>query len=95
MKRWIVLSIGAFAMGLLATMPTFGQQTQPRQAADCKSNTPAKVEGQVTKVDTSAGKVTVRGSDGQTHEFQATKEMLETMKPGDRLEATLREAPKC
>ena len=49
----------------------------------------------LTNVDANAGKVTVRGNDGQTHEFQATKEMLQTMKPGDRLEATLREAPKC
>ena len=95
MKRWIVLSTGAFTIGLLATMPALAQQTPPRPAADCKANAPAKVEGQVTNVDMNAGKVTVRANDGQTHEFQATKEMLQTMKPGDRLEATLREAPKC
>lgn len=93
MKRWMMLSTGALVV-LLVAAPAVAQQVQPRQAADCK-NTPAKVEGQVVSVDQKSGKVLLRGNDGQTHEFQASKEALPTMKPGDRLEATLREAPKC
>lgn len=95
MKRWMMLSTGALAVALMVVAgPAIAQQPQPRTATDCK-NTPAKVEGQVVSVDQKSGKVLLRGSDGQTHEFQASKEALQTMKPGDRLEATLREAPKC
>ena len=94
MKRWSTFTTAAVAIAVLATAPAFAQQPQPKATTDCK-NTPTKVEGQVVRVDTSSGKVTIRGNDGQTHEFQATKEMAQTMKPGDRLEATLREAPKC
>ena len=94
MKRWMMLSTGAFTVALMAVAPAMAQQPQPRPATDCK-NTPAKVEGQVVSVDQKTGKVIVRGNDGQTHEFQASKDTLQTMKPGDRLEATLREAPKC
>jgi hypothetical protein len=70
------------------------QQPQ-RSGADCKVATPAKVDGQVVRVDQAAKKLTVRDKDGKTLEFQATADMLQTMKPGDRIEATLREAPKC
>jgi hypothetical protein len=94
MTRWSTLSLAALGMAVLATAPAIAQQAQPKPAADCKANTPAKVEGQVVSVDP-AGKVTVRANDGKTHEFQATAETAKTMKPGDRLEATLREAPKC
>ena len=94
MTRWSTLSTAALAFTVLATGPAIAQQAQPRTAADCKANTPAKVEGQVVKVDP-AGKVTLKANDGKTHEFQATQETAKTMKPGDRLEATLREAPKC
>jgi hypothetical protein len=41
------------------------------------------------------GRVTVRESDGTLREFQASKETLQNVKGGDRLEAQLREAPKC
>ena len=53
------------------------------------------MEGQVVNVDPNAGKVMVREKDGTTHEFQASKETLQTVKAGDQLEAKLREAPKC
>jgi Cu/Ag efflux protein CusF len=57
--------------------------------------TPEKVEGQVLKVDTAQGKVTVREPDGTVHEFQASAETLKDLKVGDKIEARLREAPKC
>ncbi|PYN46377.1 MAG: hypothetical protein DME00_19265 [Candidatus Rokuibacteriota bacterium] len=83
-----VLTTTAF----LATGLAFGQ---PK--ADCKdrAQTPEKVEGQVVAVDQSAGRVTIREKNGSTHEFQANKETLQDMKPGDKIEAKLREAPKC
>lgn len=56
---------------------------------------PQKVEGQVVKVDLAQNKVTVREADGTVHEFQASRETLQDLKAGDRIEANLREAPKC
>jgi hypothetical protein len=37
----------------------------------------------------------VRASDGTLHEFQASKETLQDIKVGGRVEAQLREAPNC
>jgi len=77
---------------MLSGVLAFGQ---PK--ADCKdrAQTPEKVEGQVVAVDQSAGRVTIREKNGSTHEFQANPETLHDMKPGDQIEAKLREAPKC
>jgi hypothetical protein len=57
--------------------------------------TPERVEGEVTKVDVAQGRVTVRQSDGTIHEFRASTETLQDLKVGGRVEAKLREAPKC
>jgi hypothetical protein len=90
---------GTMVLASVATFAVLGssalaQQPQPSRA-DCKVATPAKVDGQVVRVDQGAKKLTVRDKDGKMVEFQATADMLQTMKPGDRIEATLREAPKC
>jgi Cu/Ag efflux protein CusF len=72
-----------------------GQQTQSELCSaheKAKMSAPQKVEGRVMKVDTAAGKVTVQEADGKVHEFQASKEALQTMKAGDRIEAKLRPA---
>ena len=53
------------------------------------------MDGQVTSVDPTAGKVTIKDKKGATHEFQTSQDMARTMKAGDKIEATLREAPKC
>jgi hypothetical protein len=95
MKRWLLLSGGFVTAALLTAGLAFGQATtQPKAGADCKKPID-KVEGQVTSVDPNSGKVTVRDKKGQTHEFQASAETLKDMKPGDSIEAKLREAPKC
>lgn len=92
MKRWLMLSGVLTTTVFLATGLALGQ---PK--ADCKdrAQTPEKVEGQVMAVDQNAGRVTIREKNGSTHEFQANKETLQDMKPGDKIEAKLREAPKC
>ena len=84
----VALATGAFLTAGLA----FGQTKE-----DCmkRTQTPERVEGQVVVVDQNAGKVTIRDTKGTTHEFQANRETLQDMKPGDRIEAKLREAPKC
>ena len=82
MKRWLVLSGVLTTSALLATGLALGQ---PK--AECKNNraqTPEKVEGQVMAVDQNAGRITVREKNGTTHEFQANRETLQDMKPGDQ-----------
>jgi hypothetical protein len=91
MNRWLTLSGGFVAIALLSAGLAFGQQPKP----DCKAGAPEKVEGQVVRVDHSTNKVTIRDKSGTTHEFQANKETTKDMKPGDQIEARLREAPKC
>jgi hypothetical protein len=72
---------------LLWSGTALGQATNPQPDA----RTPQMVEGQVVKIDRSKGRVTVRASDGTTHEFQASKETLQDLKEGDRIEAKLRQ----
>ena len=56
---------------------------------------PAEGRGTVVKIDQAQSKVTVREASGGLHEFQASKETLQDLKVGDRIDANLREAPKC
>lgn len=63
---------------------------QAQNKPDCPKGAAERVEGQVMKVDAAQGKVTVRGADGTTHEFQASKETLQDMKVGDKIAAKLR-----
>lgn len=54
------------------------------------SGAPETISGQVVKIDENNGMVTVRGSDGTTHEFKANKETLKDLEVGDTLEAKRR-----
>jgi hypothetical protein len=91
MNRWLTLTSGFVALTLLSAGLVFGQQPK----ADCKAATPEKVEGQVMRVDQKTNKVTIRDKNGAMHEFQASSETTKDMKLGDRIEAKLRQAPKC
>jgi hypothetical protein len=86
------LALGAMLM-ILAS-PAWGQD---KPACDPKGNmkTPELVEGQVSKIDRSTGKVIVRDSAGKDYEFRASNETLQDIKVGDPIKAKLREAPKC
>jgi hypothetical protein len=91
MNAWATRAAGV-AIVLITAGLAFGQG----KPADCaQGRAPEKVEGQVVSVDVNAGKVTVREKDGTTHVLQGSKETLQNMKPGDQIEAKLREAPKC
>ena len=92
MIRWLTLTAGVVTTTLLSAGLAVGQQQKP---ASCNTKAPDKVEGQVVSVDQSAGKMTIRDKSGATHEFQASKETLAEMKPGDTIEAKLRKAPNC
>ena len=94
MRIWPRLAAGLAVALMLWTGPALGQ-SKPACDSQGKVKTPEKVEGQVVKVDQAQGKVTVREPGGTVHEFQASAETLKDLKVGDRIEAKLREAPKC
>ncbi len=94
MKMLRTLSASFVAVSLLGGGVAVGQTPPDLCAAHekAKASAPKKVEGRVMKVDAAAGKVTVQEADGKIHEFQASKEALQSMKAGDRIEANLRPA---
>ena len=94
MKMLRALSASFLAVSLLGGGVAVGQTPPDLCAAHekAKASAPKKVEGRVMKVDAAAGKVTVQEADGKIHEFQASKEALQSMKAGDRIEANLRPA---
>ena len=95
MRMWPRLAAGlAVALMMLWTGTSRGQ-SKPACDPQGKVKTPEKVGGQVVKVDPGQSKVTVREADGTVHEFQASAETLQNLKVGDRIEAKLRDAPKC
>jgi hypothetical protein len=88
----------ALAVGIIATVPLWSGvaagQSKP-SCAQVKAAAPQKVEGRVVRVDAAGGKVTVAAADGKTHEFQASKETLQDLQVGDKIEANLRSLPDC
>lgn len=85
-------SVAAFAQGASkpdCPPPAASPGTEPR------ATSPQTIQGEVVDVDQQRGRVTLRGSDGKTYEFQASQETLADMKRGDRIEARLRSAPGC
>jgi len=87
--------LAGLGLGLMLWTGSALAQGKPACDPQGRVKTPVKVEGQVVKVDLAQGRVTVRETDGTVHEFQASNETLQDLKPGDRIEAKLREAPKC
>jgi hypothetical protein len=88
----------AVAMGVVLAVPLWAGFAAGQSKPSCdqmKASAPQKVEGKVVRVDQAQGKVAVTESDGKTHEFQASKETLQSLKVGDNVEARLRELPKC
>jgi hypothetical protein len=93
MYRWVattglLLAIAVWSGPVLA-------QGKPPCDPQGRVMTPQKVEGQVVKIDAARNLLTVRETNGTMHEFQASKETLQDLKVGDRVDANLREAPKC
>ena len=87
----------AAALSLALTMWSATAFAQAKPPCDDKGRvaTKQKVAGQVVKVDAAKNRLSVREADGTVHEFETSKETLADFKVGDRIEANLREAPKC
>jgi hypothetical protein len=94
MRTWTGTAAGVAVALMLWPISASGQGKPPCDPQG-RVLTPQKVDGQVLRLDPAQGKMTVRASDGTVHEFQASKETLQDLKVGDRIEANLREAPKC
>jgi hypothetical protein len=94
MHRWATVTAALSVTVMLWSGSALGQ-AKPACDPQGRVKTPQKVEGQVVKVDQAQSKVTVREASGGLHEFQASKETLQDLKVGDRIDANLREAPKC
>jgi Cu/Ag efflux protein CusF len=87
-KIWTRFSAALVAPILLWSGAAFGQAAKPPVH---QGSTPSTVEGLVIKIDRRASKVTIRSADGSMHEFTASKETLDDLKEGDRIEARLRQ----
>ena len=94
MRRRIAVAAAFVVVALGSSGSAFAQG---KPACDDKGRvmTPHKVEGLVVHIDASKNLISVREADGKVHDFQASKETVQDMKVGDRIEANLREAPKC
>ena len=84
MRRSFVLAAMALA---LAFGP--GIVAAPRVATAAEQASEV-VDGVVTKIDLDSHRVTVRSSDQELHEFEASAETLKELRVGDRIEAKRR-----
>ena len=92
MDKWSCLSAGFAASAILLSGTALAQD----KPAGCdKVGGPQKVEGRIAKIDPEQGKLTVRGPNGESYEFHASKETLQDYKVGDQIEAKLRSTPNC
>ncbi len=89
-----VLTASVIAVPMLWGGLVLGQQQQQAKPG-CDPKAPAKIDGQVTSVDTARNRLAVRGADGATHEFEVSKETLQGFKVGDRIEAKLNKPANC
>jgi hypothetical protein len=87
--------IAGLAVMLMTLMGTAWGQDKPTCDSKGNINTPELVEGQVTRLDRSQGRLTVRDGGGKEYEFLASNETLQDYKVGDPIKAKLREVPKC
>ena len=71
------------AVMLMTLMGTAWGQDKPTCDSKGNINTPELVEGQVTKLDRSQGRLTVRDGGGKEYEFLASNETLQDYKVGD------------
>ena len=88
MSRAKSLTAGVLATALLVSVPAFAQQTTKPKCDPSKA--PQMIQGQVTRIDAAQNRITIRGNDGATHEFEASRETLQDYKVGDKIEARLR-----
>lgn len=80
MRKTLIIATAALALAL----------SQGALATEAKPSSNEIVAGEVTSIDTTLNRITVRSSDGVLHEFEAAKATLDDLKVGDRIEAKKR-----
>jgi len=95
MKMWSTVLAIVVAGTTMWAGTALGQATPKQGCEAARAGAPQKVEGQVVAVDQNQSKVTIKGNDGKTHEFQASPETIRDFKVGDKIEAQLRGAANC
>lgn len=92
---------------LLAISPVVAQPKSEKAKADCPPSpsaspgaqapapSPEKIEGTVTDIDSKSNMVSIRGANGQMHQFRGNPETIKDLKVGDRLELNKRAAQNC
>lgn len=97
--RTLTLGAALAAAAMLIVSPVFAQtpqdcSNQPSASPGASGRkAPAKLEGQVTKIDHERGTLTVQTKDGTVQEFRGSKETVKDYKLGDQIELTLRSEP--
>jgi hypothetical protein len=87
-----LLAAFAVSSGVVLTGTVLAQD---KSAGCIQAGAPKKLDGQVVQIDPDQGKVTMRESNGATHDFRASPETLRSYKVGDRIQATLRPGQEC
>ncbi len=79
MEKWTRLSAGLAASIIFLD----GTALVPDKPAGCeRGGAPEKLEGQVIKIDPEQGKLTLRRPNGDSYQFQTSKEALQDFKVG-------------
>ena len=99
--KTLTLLAALAAAAMLIVGPALAQDSKapcqpsasPGSGTPRAAKAPAKIEGEVTKVDKKSGMLTVKRPDGSTHEFKGSAETLQDYKKGDKIELTLRSEP--
>ncbi len=87
------------AVGLLAGLSLGGNAVLAQtsgQPGDCpKIGAVERIDGTVTNIEAQQGVLTLLGSDGTIHKFQASPDTLQGLKIGDKIQTKLRISETC
>jgi hypothetical protein len=104
MKSFGIAMLSVSLAGLCAAAPLAAQapntssgQSAPQPVAPkCQpAKAPEMVTGQVVEISATGDRIRVRDAAGAQHEFATTQETSRDLRVGDRIEAKLRQMPKC
>jgi hypothetical protein len=85
------MNISKYSIAVAAVMAIISWPAAAQDNTDCqKPGMQQKIEGHITNIDMSQGKVTVQSDNGQVHVFNAAQETLKTYKKGETIKMRLR-----
>ena len=94
MHTRIGVAVGLLAGVLLGGPAALAETSGP--PGECPRITAVeRIDGTVMNIDTQQGVLTLLGSDGTIHKFQASQETLQDLRIGDKIQTKLRISEKC